>query len=40
MKARIYALAWHVMPYVYCASMGAILGLLLLLLLHLLGSAR
>lgn len=29
MKARIYALAWHVLPYVYCASMGAMLGLLL-----------
>lgn len=29
MKARIYAMAWHVLPYVYGASMGAMLGLLL-----------
>ena len=30
MKARIYALACRVLPYAYCASMGAMLGLLLL----------
>lgn len=30
MKARLYSLAWRVLPYVYCASMGAMLGLLLL----------
>ena len=34
MKARIYALAWHILPYVYCASMGAMLGLLLLEILR------
>ena len=29
MKARVYALAWRVLPYVYCASMGATLTSLL-----------
>ena len=37
MKARIYALAWHVLPYVCCAPLGA---LLMALLLQLFGSAR
>ena len=34
MTARLYAMAWRVLPYVYCASMGAMLGLLLLQLLR------
>ena len=29
-KARIYVMAWQVMPYIYCASMGAMLGFLLM----------
>ena len=29
MKARIYALAWRVLPYVCCLPAGAMLGLLL-----------
>ena len=29
MKARIYALAWHVLPYAFCLYAGATLGLLL-----------
>lgn len=29
MAARFYALAWRVLPYVYCASMGATLTSLL-----------
>ena len=29
MKARIYAMAWHVLPYVCCVPLGAMLGLLL-----------
>ena len=37
MKARIYALAWHVLPFVCYAPLGA---LLMALLLQLLGSAR
>ena len=36
MKARIYALAWHVLPYVCCAPLGA---LLMALLLQLFGGA-
>ena len=29
MKARIYVLAWRVLPYVCCVPLGAMLGLLL-----------
>ena len=29
MKAGIYAMAWRILPYVYCASMGATLTSLL-----------
>ena len=31
MKARFYALAWRVLPYVCCVPLGATLGFLLLL---------
>lgn len=37
MKARIYALAWRVLPYFCCVPLGAMLGLLLL---QLLGSVK
>ena len=30
MKARIYALAWRILPYVCCLPVSATLGLLLL----------
>ena len=30
MTARLYALAWRVLPYVCCLPSGAVLGLLLL----------
>ena len=30
MKARFYALAWRVLPFVCCAPLGAMLGFLLL----------
>ena len=29
MKARFYALAWRVLPFVCCAPLGAMLGFLL-----------
>ena len=29
MKARIYALAWRILPYAFCLYAGATLGLLL-----------
>ena len=37
MKARLYALAWRVLPYVCCLPAGATLGLLLV---QLSGSAK
>ena len=37
MKARIDALAWHVLPYVCCVPLGA---LLMTLLLQLFGGAN
>lgn len=30
MKARIYALAWHVLPYACCAPLGMVMGALVL----------
>lgn len=30
MKARIYAMAWHILPYVCCVPLGAVLMALLL----------
>ncbi len=30
MKRRIYAMGCHILPYAYCWSMGATLGLVLL----------
>ena len=36
MKARIYAMAWRVLPYACCAPLGAMLGVLL----QLSGSAK
>ena len=30
MKARLYSLAWRILPYVCCLPAGATLGLLLL----------
>lgn len=37
MKARIYAMAWRVLPYACCAPLGAVL---MALLLQLFGSAK
>lgn len=34
MKARIYAMAWRILPYVCCLPAGAMLGLLLVQLLR------
>jgi hypothetical protein len=37
MKARIYAMAWHVLPYVCCVPLGAVL---MSLVLQLFGSFK
>jgi hypothetical protein len=37
MKARIYALAWHALPYLCCVPLGA---MLMALLLQFFGSAK
>ena len=37
MKARIYAMAWHILPYVCCAPLGVVL---VALLLQFFGSAK
>ena len=30
MAARLYALAWRVLPFMYCAPLGAMLGFVLM----------
>lgn len=37
MKARLYSLTWHILPYVCCVPLGV---LLMALLLQLFGSAK